>query len=266
MATLYLAGTLAYFGYLVSERGLLLHVGKGVWMTGFLAHSLFLGFSVFQTGRLPTAGLFEASLFFAWAVVLASYLSTLRYRLHLLGAFVLPLVFFLVVVAGLRRGERFFGFGGFSAVYFGCHTVLLFFSYAAFALAFVTALMYLILECQIKQKTIGRFYRWLPSLELLEKANRRFVALGVIGFSAGIVFGFLWARTALDHWFGPDPKIALSIVTWILSGGLFLGQHLEWIRGRRAMLFSCCFFVWVLATFLGVRHPTMFSVFSNFSG
>lgn len=256
MATLYLVGGLAYLGYLVTERGLLLTLGKGSWIVGFFLHSLFLLFSLFQAGRFPALDPFEASLFFAWVIVLTASLSTLRYHLRILGVFILPIVFLLILLASFRMHQRVFEVGSFSGFYFGLHTVILFFSYAAFSLAFVTGLMYLVLERQIKWKKLGRFYRSLPSLELLEGANRRFVTLGVVGYSFGILFGLFWSRSSLGYWIGPDPKILLSFLTWILYGLLLVGRSFHRIQGRKAILLSVLFFFWVIATFVGVQHPT----------
>ena len=260
MATLYLIGALSYFGYVATEKGPFLILGRGFWVTGFLLHSLFLTISVVRGGRLPTGDLFEASMFFAWAVVLAAYLSVFRYRIRILGVFVLPLVFFLILVASFHVHEKFFWNGSHASVYLGLHTSLLFLGYAAFALAFLAAVMYGVLERQIKWKKIGRFYRWLPSLELLEEANERFAAVGTPLYTLGILFGLLWSHAALGYFVGKDPKVTLALLTWILYGSLFVGRTLGWIQRRKGMALSVIYFLWVVVTFVGVQHPTIVTV------
>ena len=260
MATLYLVGGLSYVGYLATEKGPFLTLGKGFWITGFILHSLFLTVSLLKAGRLPMGDAFEASTFFAWSVVFASYLSALRYRIRILGAFVLPLVFFLILVASFHAHEKVFWEGSQPQVYFGLHTTFLFLSYAAFALAFITGVMYLVLERQIKWKKIGRFYRRLPSLELLEEANNRFVSFGAFLYSFGILFGLFWSKTALGYFVGKDPKVFLALVTWVLYGALFLGRRLDQIHGRKAMALSIVCFLWIIVSFVGVQHPTILKV------
>jgi len=260
MATLYLVGGLSYFGYLATEKGPFLTLGKGFWITGFILHSLFLTISVFRAGNFPTGDTFEASTFFAWSVVLASYLSTFRYRIRILGAFVLPLVFFLILFASFHVHQKVFWTGSQSQLYLGLHTALLFLSYAAFALAFITGVMYLVLERQIKWKRIGRFFRRLPSLELLEEANSRFVSLGALLYSFGVLFGLFWSKTALGYFVGKDPKVILALITWALYGALFLGRRLDQIHGRKTMALSILYFFWIIVTFVGVEHPTMLRV------
>ncbi|MBI4436191.1 MAG: cytochrome c biogenesis protein CcsA [Candidatus Omnitrophica bacterium] len=262
MATLYLLGGVVYLLYLATEKSPLLTLGKGIWVIGFICHSLFLGFFLFKEGRLPTAGIFEATTFFAWAVVWASYLSTFRYRIQVLGAFVLPLVFFLILVASLNVHQKVFWNGSFSTFYFGLHTALLFVSYAAFALTFITGFMYLVLERQIKQKTTGRFYRGLPSLDVLEEANGRFLTLGVFLYSLGILFGLLWTRATVGFSIGYDPKVIVSFLTWALYVSLLMSRWFAWVRGRKVMLFSILLFGWVILTFIGVQHPVYLSMAS----
>ena len=262
MASLYLIGTVAYFGYLATERGPFLTLGKGFWITGFLLHSLFLTLSIFKGGRLPMGNPFEGASFFAWAIVLASYLSAFRYRIRVLGAFVLPIVFFLILVASFHVHEKFFWAGSSSHVYFGLHTALLFLGYAAFALAFITGFMYLALERQIKGKRIGRFYRWLPSLELLEDANGRFVALGAVLYTLGILFGLFWSREALGYFVGKDPKVILAFLTLALYGSLFWGRRFGWLPQKKRMVLSVLYFFWILVTFVGVQHPTIVTFLS----
>ena len=260
MATLYLVGALAYFGYVATEKGPFLILGRGFWVTGFLLHSLFLMISVMRGGRLPTGDLFEASMFFAWAVVLAADLSIFRYRIRVLGVFVLPLVFFLILVASFHVHQKFLWPGSRASFYLGLHTTLLFLGYAAFALACLTAVMYLVLERQIKWKKIGRFYRWLPSLELLEEANERFVALGTPLYTLGILFGLFWSRVALGYFVGKDPKVILALLRWALYGSLFVGRHLGWLQRRRGMSLSIVYFFWIIVTFVGVQHPMIATV------
>ncbi len=263
MATLYLAGGLAYGGYLATDRVVLLRLGKGLWVIGFLFHSLFLVLSLFQSGRLPTAGLFEAFVFFAWAVVLAAYLSAFRYRIQILGAFILPLVFFLILVASVSLKQGVWETGAFSSIYFSLHTVFLFLGYAAFSLSFVAGMMYLILERQIKQKRLGRLYRYLPSLELLESANGSFLIVGFILYTFGIGFGLLWSRDALGTFFRGDPKVLLALFAWILYGSLFLGQRIGRLYGRRVMQLSVVYFLLVIASFALVQHQNVLTVLGS---
>lgn len=255
MASLYLVGSIAFFGYLATEKGPLLTLGKGFWVFGFFLHSLFLLISLYNGRHLPAGGPFEAALFFAWCIVLASYLALFRYRIRVLGAFVLPIVFFLILVASFHSGKAFFRIGSASRLYFGLHTTFLFLGYASFALVFVTALMYLVLEREIKAKKIGRPYRWLPPLGLLEEANGRFMGAGTILYALGILFGLFWLREIHGFFFGKDPKMILAFLTLALYGLLYWGNYSGWIDRKKGMVLSVLYFFWIIATFVSIGHP-----------
>lgn len=257
MATLYLASGLVYCGYLATERGLFLTLGKSFWGAAFLVHSLFLFSAVIKIGRLPIAGTFETGIFFAWAIVLVSYFSAVQYRIRILGIFVFPLVFFLILVSSFTVHQNVSWARSFPPLYFGLHTVFLFLGYASFALAFATAVMFLVLERQIKWKKIGLFFRRLPSLELLEEANDRFLGEGTLLYTLGIFFGLLWSRKALGFFVGKDPKEIFAFGTWAFCALLFWARHSGRLRGKKGMILSVLFFGWVLVTFLGISHPVV---------
>lgn len=132
-------------------------------------------------------------------------------------------------------------------------------SYAAFLVAFVSGVLFLIQERQLKRKTMGLLFHRLPSLDALDRAN--FLAIG-IGFgllSVGVVFGLVGAGVLLGRWWTGDPKASATIILWGLYLGLWLVRLRATLRGRRVALLSVLGFSLVVFTFLGVSrlspHP-----------
>ena len=125
--------------------------------------SLALGFAVhtaaflrdwIQDGHYPLFGLREALSFLAWTLVVAYGLAHFRYQLKALGAFLMPLVAFLVTAALLMRGSADARVGtiaaGAGGWIFPIHTAFLIFSYAAFFIVFAASAMYLWQERELK--------------------------------------------------------------------------------------------------------------------
>lgn len=134
------------------------------------------------------------------------------------------------------------------------HTVCSLLSYGAFLMAFITAMLFLIQERQLKRKRMGMLFHRLPSLEALDRVN--FVAIG-IGFgllSIGLALGFLGAKTLLGHWWTGDPKEYLTVALWGSYLTLWLVRLRATLRGRRVALLSILGFSLVLFTFLGVTR------------
>src|SRR3990172_10054054 len=93
----YLGGTILFLAYLVSRKEALSTFS--VWATalGFCVHLLALIFRMIQSGYLPLTNLTEAMSFFSWALVLTFLAVEYRYRIHVLGSFVLPLAFLSII-------------------------------------------------------------------------------------------------------------------------------------------------------------------------
>ncbi len=131
------------------------------------------------------------------------------------------------------------------------HTICSLLSYGAFLVAFVSGVLFLIQERQLKRKTMGVLFHRLPSLAKLDQVN--FVAVGV-GFallSIGMLYGLLEMRSEFGRWWTGDPKEYLTLTLWALYLALWLMRLRATLRGRRVALLSVLGFSLVLFTYLG---------------
>src|SRR2546427_12942581 len=76
---------------------------EGIWKLsfvvagiGFFFHTLALVSRMVEGGHIPLTSMHEALSFFSWALVLF-FLVELRYRVHILVSFILPLAFFFLI-------------------------------------------------------------------------------------------------------------------------------------------------------------------------
>ena len=124
-------------------------------------------------------------------------------------------------------------------------------SYAAFLIAFASGVLFLIQERQLKHKTMGVLFHWLPSLEALDRLN--FLAIGV-GFgllSIGLMCGVAGERMLLGHWWSGDPKEYLTALLWLSYCLLWIVRLRSTLRGHRVALLSILGFSFVLFTLIG---------------
>ena len=87
-------------------------------------------------------------------------------------------------------------------------------SYAAFLVAFVSGMLFLIQERQLKRKTMGVLFHRLPSLETLDRANFLAISAGFGLLSIGVVFGLVGVDALLGRWWTGDPKTSATLVLW----------------------------------------------------
>ncbi len=130
------------------------------------------------------------------------------------------------------------------------HTIFSLLSYAAFLVAFLSGILFLIQERQLKRKTMGVLFHRLPSLERLDRIN--FLAIG-IGFgllSAGVGLGLLSMRVWLGRWWVGDSKEYLAVLLWLSYLALWIIRLRATLRGRPVALLSVLGFSLVLFTAL----------------
>ena len=134
------------------------------------------------------------------------------------------------------------------------HTLCSLLSYAAFLIAFVTGILFLIQERQLKRRRVGWLFHRLPSLQTLDDLN--FLAIGA-GFgllTLGLAFGVLESRALLGRWWLGDAKEYLAMGVWASYLILWLMRLRATLRGRRVALLSVMGFSLVLFTLVGASR------------
>jgi cytochrome c-type biogenesis protein CcsB len=220
---------------------------------GFCLHLLYILYRYFGAGHVPIASPHEATSFFAWCIFLIFFALQYRYRLGLLGAFVIPLGAALMVVAALMPQELRPLSPVLRSHWLGVHTVLAFLANASFALATGVGLMYLVQEHYVKSKHLGELFQRLPSLQRLDELNYRLITVGFPLFSLAIITGALWAQNAWGSYWSWDPREVWSLVTWLIFATVLHARLLRGWRGRRAALLTILGFVTILVAFFGIK-------------
>lgn len=222
-------------------------------VAGFLLHTVNIIARFILAGHMPTASLHEASSFFSWCIVLLFFFLEYRYRIGLLGSFVMPIVFVLMLSSSMlpRKIEPLSPV--LQSYWLGIHTILAFIGDAAFAMAFGIGIMYLIQEHHVKSKKLGGLFQRLPSLQILDEINYKLITIGFPFLTLAIVTGALWAESAWGSYWRWDPKEVWSLITWFIYALVLHARLTAGWRGKRAAILSIVGFLTVLFTFFGVN-------------
>lgn len=159
---------------------------------GFLFQCIFLYQRGNIHGRCPLTNLFEVFIFIGWCIVLLYFLVGATYRLSLLGVFTAPLVALLqtlALISPLDTAARPF-FPSKMNYWLELHASIALIAYAAFALACITGVMFLIQNSLLKSHKIHFLFYQLPPIHHLSKAIFRMVGLGVLLLSVAMVTTF----------------------------------------------------------------------------
>jgi len=236
------------FGFL-SKRRVFVHVAVGMVGVAFLCHSSFLLLLGFERKHFPITNLPESLSFFAWCITLVFLVVHIRYREVVLGAFVLPLVSLLTVFSEVIWEENRAIPPLLRSKWLYIHTSVAFLAYAAFFLTFISAVLYLVQEKELKNKRFRFLYFRLPSLQVCDELLRRSLFVGFVAMSATIVTGAFWAQQAWGRFWSWDPKETATLITWGIYLMLIAYRLSSSWRGRRAAYISILGFVSILFTF-----------------
>jgi ABC-type uncharacterized transport system permease subunit len=246
----------------VNKRRSLQRTAEWSMAAGFILHTCALAADWVIDGHYPLFSLREALSFLAWALVALYSLVLYRYRTQAVGAFTMPLVSVLTLVALLFGTNSTNAPAAFSATWlFPIHTTLLIFAYAAFFIVFMASVMYLLQERELKLKTFGATFHRLPSLTTVNEIATSSAALGLTLLTLGIATGVIWSSTRFGRFWRNDPKEIFALLTWALYFCLTIYRLTPHWRGRSAAWLGVVGFGLVLLTFLGTRFLGSYHVF-----
>ncbi|BDG59223.1 cytochrome C assembly family protein [Caldinitratiruptor microaerophilus] len=228
------------------------------WATraAYAVHTAALLAVVLATRRFPVYTQFEALFALTWLLALGYLLVEALGRDRASGTFLVPVLSFLVLM-GLASAPPVPGMG--VRVHLPPGVVLWHVSgmlggYVFFVSAFVVALMYLLLDYQLRRKVFSPLYYRLPSLETLDLWGYRFVALGFPLMTLGLLSGALFAETLWGpHRWSLDAKVLWTVVTWAVYGGYLLLRRRHGWGGRRSAWWAVGGFVAVVLNYFVIN-------------
>jgi ABC-type transport system involved in cytochrome c biogenesis permease subunit len=120
------------------------------------------------------------------------------------------------------------------------HVMLSFISYASFAVAFISAIVFL--ASREKDRSSA------------DEVSYRCILLGYPFLTLGIVTGAVWANQAWGSYWSWDPKETWALITWLIYGA-YLHMRLSYgIKGIKSSVLAIIGFVLVLFTYFGVNY------------
>ena len=260
--TLYLGGVLYSFYVFATKARRPDKELPMIVLLGFVVHTAAILVNWYQVGHFPIVNPREVSAFIGWAIVAYFLLISRRYQARALPVFLLPLVYLLLLASMvlpetsrelplLLQGE--ITTNPLTKIIFPVHVTLVIFSYAAFVVTFVSGVMYLIQEHELKAKHFGAAFQRLPALNTCDEIGYRSLTIGFVLLTLGVVTGIFWNNQRDGRYWHNDPKEVMALVTWLVY--LFIMHYrltAGW-RGRRVAWLSIAGFVIVILTWLGAR-------------
>ena len=206
-------------------------------------------------GRIPLSNLYESLVFFSLMIAVIYFVIEGKYGHRVIGAFAMPLAFLSMAYASLSPNISDTIqplLPALKSNWLTVHVVTCFIGYAAFAIAFGLALMYLVKKNDVDHE--DTILSRVPQRRILDELNHQMVLFGFLFLSAGIISGAVWANSAWGRYWGWDPKETWSLITWFVYATLLHVRFMRGWRGKRIAVFSMVGFAAVLITYFGVNY------------
>jgi cytochrome c-type biogenesis protein CcsB len=250
---LYLIATAGFLFFLIKRNKKVGRWSHRILLAGFALNSIYLALCYYQLGAVPALNFKGALSFFSWTVMAAYIIFHLKFRITVLGSFVVPFSVFLMIISSTIPISSITVRPIFSGFWLPLHVATSLLGDGIFAIAFIAGVMYLIQEHQIKTKRLGAFYTRLPSLNSLDSINHQAVNYGFLLLTIGMITGSILAQGAHGSYWLWDPKEVWSLITWLCYAALLHQRMAVGWRGRRSALMSIGCFLILIFTFIGVN-------------
>ena len=193
-----------------------------------------------SAGHVPFSGTFETLIFMS---LLISAFAVMFSRLDKTGAVffgISILVVILLAASALAAEAPRPLVPALKSNWLAVHVTFSFISYAAYAIAFVAAFVYI-----LQNGKAG---------EGLEELAYKCILFGQPFLTLGIATGAVWANRAWGTYWSWDPKETWALITW-LTYGVYLHLRINqgW-KGRKSAWLAIAGFCIVLFTYFGVNY------------
>ena len=253
---IYMASWLFYLAHVIyrQQKTFIGTAGDFTALAGFIVHTIAIVLRWVESHRLgighaPFSNLYESMVFFSWTIVVLYLVSLKTIKVRVLGMFVMPVGYLTLASTSLMKSEIQPLIPALQSNWLTSHVITCFLGYAAFAVAFIASLLYLI---QYRKETTAKV-GILPSPDFLDDFSYRMIAIGFPLMTLGIITGSAWAHTAWGSYWSWDPKETWSLIVWLIYAAYLHARIARGWRGRPAALLSIFGFAATLFCYLGVN-------------
>jgi cytochrome c-type biogenesis protein CcsB len=242
--------TTGFIIFVINQNKIIYRWSYRILLLGFITHTVFLLQQFIQVGAAPVITLKSAFGFFSWTMIGAYLIFHLKFKLRVLGSFIVPLATcFMIISFSITGHEVIHLKPAFKNLWLILHISTIFIGDGFFSITFISGVVYLVQEYQIKRKKIGSIYSRLPSLETLDSINHYSLIYGFTFLTAGIISGAVFAQYLLGSYWRWDPKEVWTLITWLFYAVLLHERLAVGWRGRRAAILSITAFLILLFSF-----------------
>lgn len=217
-------------------------IGLVALSVGALAHLVALGARAEELRTFPMASLHDALSLFGFATAAIALAIARSGRVPQVGPIAAVLVAVIVGLAATLEPANAVP-SGFRSPWLPVHIALAFLGNAAFVVAGIVGLVYLLQERRLKRKRgrpsgSGTGLSRLPALELLDRLSLRLIEVGFPLMTLALISGALYGREVWGEYWRWELRNVVSVMVWGLFAILLHFRITIGWRGRKAALLT----------------------------
>jgi ABC-type uncharacterized transport system permease subunit len=233
--TLYTVGLLYALASLWGGRKVLTLITMPAVGLGMVLHFVALVENAMLSGVLTPSSMHGLESLLAFLLMVFFFVIYTRYGTTSPGLVVFPLVFLLTLSAAFGSTRS----GPYSPLFVSAqwiyvHVALIFIGYSALLFSFIASILYLMQERTLKSKSTRGMWSRLPALATMDDIAYRCLVWGFPFMTLGLISGSIVGEARQGLAYFADPKILLSILTWVLYVVVLYTRWSAGWRGRRA--------------------------------
>jgi HemX protein len=218
-----------------------------------LFHLLYLGALAAHFRQFPAATVAQALSIVAFAVAVVYAFVEWHGRERSTGFWLVSLVFFFQLLASVLARPNPPDRAIFHDWIFAVHVSLALLGYAAFVVSAGYAFLFLQLYRDLKAGRFSTFYGKLPPLAVLERMMIGALFVGFVTLTGAVATGAFWAERLYHNDWLRDPKILVTVATWVLYAAALLLRRLRRWQGRQTALASLAGLAAILFSLVAVN-------------
>jgi len=222
-----------------------LALGAGV--VALIAHAGLI-FLPAMAGQPLSTNFFHALSLVSWAMATVMTVTSARNRARVLLAMIWPIALLAAVAAALSQAPPADAISGWQI---RLHVVIALSAYALLSIAALQALVVAWQEGALRRKHFSATLRALPPLSAMEELLFQYIVAGFAMLTLTVLSGALF----IDDWMAQHlvHKTVLTLLAWVVFGGLIFGRWKFGWRGRTAVNWTLVGMLVLLLAFFGSK-------------
>lgn len=228
-------------------------IARGLFLGGFGALTILIAARTIIYRYFPLYTFHETLLTLSWTASFVLLFLDRSYKFRTIYNFASPFIFVILFFAFFFPPDRVSLMAELRGIWAFTHILAVIIAYGTFAMAFVTSVMYLVVDHYLKRKKLSSFIVKLPSLDALDYYNHKLVSVGFFLLTIGIILGAMWAQNVWGQFWRWEPKEIWSVITWIIYAVYLHTRLMSGWQGRKVAMLNSIGFFTVLFNYVIVR-------------